>query len=185
MIRLPILINAAVCSACGGECCKRMPGLASPVDFPDLAVLEAGLRSGRWTFDQWDGDPADCGDDALPRVLLPRPAIVGQEAKPHHAPWRGGPCTFHSEAGCEMKHEARPIQCRELVPSMTRDCRGGPDKIDLALLWRPFVGELEAMLVRVSDHLQVALSPGPSERSMTARKLIAAAAGERPPVSAP
>jgi len=112
LTRLPILgrpmVNAAACAACGGACCKNYPGHAGPEDFPDLGRLEALLVAGRWTLDEWIGDPLwkvlsrrrrRHGTPApryVARVLLPRPAIRGHEGKPYHAP---GAC----RTGCRSR----------------------------------------------------------------------------------
>ncbi len=85
----------------------------------------------------------------MDRVLYPRPAIQGHERKPHHEAW-GGPCTFHTPGGCSLKYEARPVQCRELVPgSEEAGCISDLEKRDVALLWRPYAAELEAILARI------------------------------------
>ncbi len=174
MTRLPILgrpmVNAAACAACGGACCKNYPGHAGPEDFPDLGRLEALLVAGRWTLDEWIGDPLwkvlsrrrrRHGTPApryVARVLLPRPAIRGHEGKPYHAPGacRTG-CTFHSAAGCELTFAARPEQCRVLPPDPEPDvdrkvCSGPEWSSDksMALRWRSRTAELEAMLERIS-----------------------------------
>lgn len=156
---LPIVDNQNLgrCGPCGGECCKRMPGYAAPEDTPDLAELGRLVLSGRWTFDQWDGDPHEETDEVpglddlpIPRVLLPRPAIKGHEGKPRHATWGGGTCTLHGPAGCLLTFERRPVQCRALVPgTQGKDCKGGPSKLDLALAWRPRAADLEEVLAWV------------------------------------
>lgn len=145
--RLPI-VNAARCSACGGECCKRMPSSAMPADFPDLALLEDAIRSGRWTFDCWDGDTEVDGE--LDRVLYPRPAIGTKMGNPlDDASW-GGTCTFHSSIGCELEYHARPTECRELVPGeVGAGCHSKMSKYTTAMAWRPQAAKLEAILTRV------------------------------------
>lgn len=154
MTRLPI-VDAARCSACGGECCKRMPGSATPADFPDLDKLETLVRSGYWTLDCWDGDPAfdeeSEGVEWLDRVLYPRPAIKGYGGQAHHAAW-GGACVFLSSAGCAMSYEDRPEQCRELVPGPQEAGCSLDERLSkqaVALMWRPQAAALEAILARV------------------------------------
>jgi hypothetical protein len=57
--------NPAICAPCGGQCCKHMPGAASPEDFgaPDREAMRDRLRtafdSGLWAIDWWEGDPRD------------------------------------------------------------------------------------------------------------------------------
>lgn len=153
-VRLPI-IDAARCSSCGGECCKRMPGSATPADFPDLVVLEEAIRGGRWTLDCWDGDVEPGGD--LHRVLYPRPAIKGYTHNAMHAAW-GGPCTFHGPNGCALEYAARPEQCRELVPgSEEAGCHSELTKEAVALMWRPHAAALEEMLARIDGERRIDL----------------------------
>lgn len=142
---LPV-INAALCSACGGRCCKSMPGAAMPEDFTDLQVLEAAISTGRWTLDWVRGDIVYPYE--LERVLYPRPAIDGHEGVPSHHGY-GGQCTFLGAAGCELDYERRPVECRELDPGLL-NCEGTRWKEDFAAAWRPFAAELEDMLTRLT-----------------------------------
>ena len=151
---LPVLTNedAKTCGACGGKCCKGMPGILAPEDVgaPDRDVMRARLvemlSSGRYAIDWWEGDPrrkAERGDDDyLGSVDYVRPAVKGYEGQLEHPSW-GGECTFLRPDGCSMSFAERPHNCRELVPSAEwarNGCKltGDLDKRAYVLMWLPY-----------------------------------------------
>lgn len=143
--------NFDICGACGGICCKALPGCTYPEDFglPATDRLAAALSSGRWAIDWWEGDPRP-EMHALDRAHFVRPAIKGSELRIRH-PAYYGECTFLGATGCELAPDARPRQCRYLEPAADGDCvphAGG--KREAALAWLPCA---EA-LARVEDQIK-------------------------------
>src|SRR5688500_5956126 len=57
-VGLPIANNEdlATCRACGGKCCKTLPGAYLPDQLTD-DELASGLATGRLVLAWWDGDP--------------------------------------------------------------------------------------------------------------------------------
>lgn len=151
--------DAKICGPCAGECCKAAPGIALPEDFgaPNTAHLffrlAAALRTGRWTLDQWEGDPRDGFEDGVPGQLdgapFVRPAIVGREGQLLHRPWLLGPCTFLTPAGCSMEFEQRPHECRSLVPTVGLRCTSHDKhrgRQDYAIAWVPYIAVVKSVI---------------------------------------
>lgn len=151
--------NPAVCTACGGRCCKRYPGAAFPEDFkPDvLAGVQAALETGSWAIDWWEGDPCE-GKNELTQAFFVRPAVQG--CKKVFDPTWGDPCTFLGDKGCALPAGERPRGCRMLEPVATVSelalgkCKihGLPDpKREAAVAWLPYNEQLEEVGCRVSE----------------------------------
>lgn len=135
------------CKECGGKCCARMPGTASPEDFgaPDRDVMAYRIadvmHSGRWALDCWDGYDGD--GDLNGDVYYLRPATVGSEGHAVDRSW-GDACTFLTDDGCAI-YPSRPYGCRDLVPgppcyvaTEQGSKRGG------AMMWLPYQDILRA-----------------------------------------
>lgn len=128
---LPILTApvpaTAQCSGCG-KCCKAAPGLFVPEDFGnDLSRMREAIAAGRVAIDWWEGE----------RVYYLRPATKDGVGYVFHASW-GGTCNHLGDAGCGLTYEARPRQCRGLVPGEpgVRNCtEPGADKRDFVAQW--------------------------------------------------
>jgi hypothetical protein len=129
--------NPELCKACGGECCRYLPGAAMPEDFGlpgEATSLLAALASGRWTIDWWEGDPRP-GEDSLSHAYFVRPATKGNEGERYDPSW-GGVCTFLSTDGCELPPEARPALCRFLEPRADGNCiKHGVTKQEASIAW--------------------------------------------------
>lgn len=165
--RLPIFqeetvfVNAFLCTACGGQCCKDTPGASSPSDFLDedgdldeLTIFEM-LSSGDWVLAFWDGDPREKqwgerrerGLDRVSIVYYPRPAFVKKSDEgllERRYQWDLGGCVFLTEQGCKFSFSERPYGCRTLVPdwdleSNLPSCKhdGLGDNQRAALEWLP------------------------------------------------
>lgn len=151
--------NAALCAECGGVCCKHLPGACMPADFDMPAGIDklvAAIKSGRYCFDQWEGDPrvkpSGPGMCDAPYV---RPAVKGQEGKVRDFTW-GGACTFHTPNGCTLQYNMRPTACRELVPlgkgkrcglsEAYRKAGYSNDKQVSAVAWLDFGAELAKVM---------------------------------------
>lgn len=153
-------VEAEMCSACKGACCKHMPGSAHPDDFEGLregthearvAIIVALIATGKWTLDWFEGDATQPYDKwhstERKQSYYIRPAIKGYEGRPYHAGWRGR-CTFLTETGCSFAHDERPTECRSLKPSkpFPQSCDGPHDKQTTAQAWLPFEAEIKEAL---------------------------------------
>lgn len=151
--------NREICAACGGRCCKTLPGETWPEQWgaPDQDKMIEQLRDAfvarRYAVDWWEGDPDE--RDECTRGLYIRPAIKGVRCL-EHASW-GGECVMLRENGCELSAEQRPITCCLLVPNAddTRQCdlrsddlavndEGG--KLTAAKKWKPYHDVIERAL---------------------------------------
>jgi Fe-S-cluster containining protein len=162
-VSLPIVRDSFerpdLCGPCGGACCARAPGEGFPEDFgaPDRDVVRNRLldrfRSGRWSFDWWEGDPRDDGGgDALSLSYYPRPSTIKKVGAVTDPSW-GGACTFLGEKGC-TDFENRPTGCRSLQPmppdkpgATHGECRtvyGG--KREAAIAWIPYQDIIEDII---------------------------------------
>ena len=110
-----------LCAACGGKCCKGMPGSAFPSDFGELLLdaLVEKFQSGLWVIDWWEGDPRGKGY-RMAQSYFVRPAIKGANAL-FHPSW-GGECIFLSEDGCTLPSDERPLGCKRLEPGGHSPC---------------------------------------------------------------
>lgn len=149
--------NAAICTACGGACCKNLPGEVLPGDLsptldPYEVIVEAHnlLESGLYTFDWYERFIPEGGniDNAFSseRGYYLRPVTVGMEDS-WRDPSHGGRCTLLHDEGCELTEEDRPSGCRSLIPQepLARKRAGGchpaegyTGKRSAAQAWFPF-----------------------------------------------
>ena len=120
---LPMYVDAATCTECGGSCCKNFPGILAPGDLgPEegrAAAILSLLESGRYVADIRDSD----GDITVYHL---RPAQKGKEGRLLHdtsgpvfflsISQHSGECTFLGPSGCELDAGARPYACRTLRP---------------------------------------------------------------------
>ena len=148
MRSLPVVGNneSSNCAPCGGKCCTNSPGIAHPNDFgaPDKTKMRAELRkrldSGLWAIDWWEGDPRR-GKSRVSSAEFVRPAEAGHEGRRRHGSW-GGRCALLTDKGCSLTFEARPFQCRDLVPAkvLGNACEQASkiDKQALAVAWMPY-----------------------------------------------
>ncbi|MHB8634698.1 MAG: hypothetical protein ACYDBQ_12190 [Thermoplasmatota archaeon] len=127
---LPIADNEdrATCRACGGRCCKTLPGAYLPGQLTPQEVQD-GLASGDLALAWWDGDPrpeaqcfdVDCpgcprcqGPDRLRRAYYLRPRHSGSSPGPFD---RGanGVCRLLGPEGCTLPFQRRPAGCQNLL----------------------------------------------------------------------
>ena len=142
MRSLPVLTTLVLatpqCDGCG-RCCKASPGLFVPEDFgSDLERMREAVSAGRVSIDWWEGDG---------EIYYLRPATKDGVGEVFHPSW-GGACNHLSDAGCGLTYEARPRQCRGLVPGEpgVRDCiEPGADKRDFVAQWEEWSERVEAM----------------------------------------
>lgn len=128
-----------VCAACGGQCCKTMPGTAMPDDFgsPDELrdKLREALATGNWAVDWWEGDPTG-GDRGCSYYVRPATKDKAGGGWILDASW-GGRCVFHTSNGCSI-FETRPSGCRGVKPSKDGCTVEHSSKKDSAIAWYPY-----------------------------------------------
>lgn len=108
--------NKKLCSNCGGECCKNMPGAYFPEDFDEkninkeiIEIIKTGKIAIDWIEDTWDG--------TLKYYFL-RPKIKGEKKLFHRIYGGEGNCIFSTKNGCKLRPENRPHNCRYLEPKL-------------------------------------------------------------------
>lgn len=160
-----VIINnedADTCKKCGGECCKRMPGIYHPSQFgPNLEGVEELLRSRKAAIDWWEG-PLE-GYEETSYYLRPatkyKPGSFRSVGHPFDASW-GGECVLLTPNGCPLPFADRPWGCQALKPNpdVLKDdnarCSndsGVPDKRLMALAWQPFAVRLAEIGRKVDD----------------------------------
>lgn len=119
-----------ICKKCGGDCCKRYPGITDPKDFKDEKSMREAIASGLFCMDMWEGE-----FEGTYNVLYIRPSIKEHEGDILDRSW-GGPCTFLTGAGCLLSHDSRPRQCRELEPT-GQGCKQHHKKESAVRTWVP------------------------------------------------
>ena len=142
--------NKAICSECGGKCCKNGPGEIFPDDLgdnPDAVMAKAMemVKTGDYCFDWWEGDPT--GGD-LNQVFYLRAAVVTHRRIAFHPGW-GGPCVFLGEGGCRLPHDERPTSCRDLEPREDECIMHGGSKPGCAIAWIPYQDRISAFEAEV------------------------------------
>lgn len=139
--------NKKICSECGGNCCKSMPGSCYPSDFGlpgNFDKLNKALESGRYCIDWWDGDPRE---DEIEfedyECYYVRPATKDKIGIRHDPSW-GGECNFLKENGCELESEGRPLNCQKLEPVEGGKCvlHDNVCKQDAVIAWLPYADKL-------------------------------------------
>lgn len=130
----------ALCSACGGKCCRDASGEAFPSDFaPDMeAALVAAFRSGEWVIDWWEGDPRPGVHEwGVSYYVRPR---TDRDRSGLYCPGWSGRCVFHTDTGCRLPYAKRPTSCRELIPGESDTCTmsEGAGKQAAAVAWLPY-----------------------------------------------
>ena len=142
--------NAALCTTCGGKCCKRMPGEMIPEDvcrmYPSATLhgsVNAALASGKIVVDWWEGDPRDISYDAedyMDRCGYLRPRAYTDDPLSVKCGSWGGSCNFLGVEGCELSPEMRPLSCSLLEPQEDGSClmHDGGGKKAAALAWLPY-----------------------------------------------
>jgi hypothetical protein len=130
-VALPIVDNEdpATCRACGGKCCKTLPGAYLPGQLTESQLRE-GIARGTLVLAWWDGDPrpelncfdADCGG-TCPRCSDPRRLRRAYYVRPRNTNSRPGPydpstlgqCVLLGPAGCTLSFAERPSGCQNLL----------------------------------------------------------------------
>ena len=141
--------SPSLCKKCGGRCCKRMPGIASPEDINCKGGIKTVLESGKWAIDWYEGDPRPGG--RLNQVYYLRPRIRGFNHLYHPAWADAGECIFLRENGCFLSPDDRPLECRDLVPKENYDCQAHYTKKELAMLWIKYQKKITATARTITE----------------------------------
>lgn len=122
--------NFAICSSCGGVCCKRAAGIYHPEQVKD--ILE--------NIDTFDGfgktHQIDCWS-GNPDIFWLRPVHTNSVGKIRDDSW-GGQCVNLTDNGCTLSFDERPLQCQKLEVDTNRNCSVGMSKKDMEELWQPY-----------------------------------------------
>lgn len=150
-------VNAEMCSACGGDCCKYYAGFVSPHDIAEPFEQNlAAMLASDYCIDPWEGDLDGPGE--LSQILMVRPRHTNAPDELFDSSW-GGVCSMLTDKGCKLSYENRPKVCRELVPnyefrSKQHKCVG-MSKHDSAKEWRPFQDKVKAALAKMGVLIEV------------------------------
>lgn len=119
--------NLGTCAACGGVCCKTMPGSYLPKQLTDEQVHHL-LVTGQAAIDWWEGDPRP-DKNKLVRANYLRAATKKAAGKIFDPSW-GGECVHLTNSGCALTFEARPWACQTLIPNPDKpgECKLGKHK---------------------------------------------------------
>lgn len=144
--------SEAICKACGGNCCKCIPGIYSPEDIEKIpfAQLIDMMLNGKIAVDWWEGDIRDIdeeSDDYLAQIYYFRPPTLKHRFL--YDPSWGAPCLYLLPDGCALPYEQRPEQCRMLEPklkdpnvnhifSTNIKCEQHLDKVGVITAWLPY-----------------------------------------------
>lgn len=96
----------SICSECGGECCKNSPGIY----YPSQVDLTNGLPE-NCIIDYWY-----MYDEEDIYFLRPQTTIEQELSKMLSGFSRLGVCVYHTNKGCSLNKQERPIQCVKLKP---------------------------------------------------------------------
>lgn len=113
-----------ICKKCGGNCCKRMPGIYYPKDFGNTEKeifdnLKKAFRKGYTAVDWWDNYEDENGNEFDAYFIRPKTKDKWEVIKD---PSWGGECIYLAENGCRLKYEDRPTVCRLLEPKSDGKC---------------------------------------------------------------
>lgn len=138
--------NKEICSKCGGQCCKSMPGIFSPDDFEEVSIntLLPLLKTGKYTFES-QFFKNKC-------VYFLRPSVRNFEGcirSGRSSFYTSGSCTFLTDLGCELSAEKRPYECKNLEPNNNKDqkCKfHGINNDKTILKWNKYQDLIEEIL---------------------------------------
>ena len=130
--------NHSICSACKGACCKGFPGIYSPLDIKGDMLSWFRENVHNITFDDWVGTFEHNGTSVEDPLFLRPKAKSEHSLQIRNGLW-SGECRLLTDEGCSLSFEDRPTQCRELKPSVDRNCIiYGKSKKDLIFEWLPY-----------------------------------------------
>jgi hypothetical protein len=142
-INLPVFkSNPEVCGECGGKCCQNLPGAAHPEQFgaPDKNIMlnniVKALKSGRWVLDYYTFGLDSSKIENIVDIKYMRPKTP-DDRQFLSSNWPRGKCTFHTDKGCELTDEERPIECKTLEPGI-KECKQHGKRKDIANEWKPY-----------------------------------------------
>ena len=114
----PENVNSAICSECGGECCKRCGCEFSPNDFQEISYefLKKEIEKGFITIEFIDGgDLYELLDGVLILRMRNKNSPIVDSVK------KKTPCILFTENGCKLDYEHRPTGGKLLRPTTKKD----------------------------------------------------------------
>ena len=132
MKELPIIQNnesISTCSTCGGTCCKSYAGWYHPEQVLDI------LKEYKKSSSLPDNVKIDAYD-ASPDIYVLRPTHTNSPSGNYDLSW-GGICVNHSDKGCSLTFDERPLQCQTLEVEKTFKCKG-TSKFTMAEYWKEY-----------------------------------------------
>lgn len=147
--------DSVTCSSCGGHCCRWSPGIFEPSQLikegqDPKEAIRALLKTGDYVIDRKDymTDPEAIICD-LGSVLVVQPKTE-HAAKSSWTASRDnfGRCNFHTDAGCTLSYEGRPLECQMLVPHPQQKCHYSESwnvDVSIKIPWLKYQKELQAL----------------------------------------
>ena len=134
-----------ICSACGGKCCKAIPGCYMPDDFadPKKDSIKAAIDSGKVAIDCWEGDPTG-GKREFAYFLRPPTIEISNLLDKS---W-GAACKFVDTSGCTLPIDDKPTGCKLLEPHIgqgTCQSHGGSMR-DASIAWLPYTDLIDSFI---------------------------------------
>ena len=132
--------NHAICSACGGTCCKHYAGCVYPDQFPNITKeLLTDLILDGYCFDCWKGNPTDAPEYENKTAYFLRPKHKDRPYDIMDRSW-GGECSFLINDRCKLPFDKRPLMCQALKPKEGKECKCPDDigKRTAAIAWLPY-----------------------------------------------
>lgn len=133
--------NIELCKKCGGECCKRIPGIYYPEDFGKTKEeifnnLKKAFEEGYTAIDWWDNYEDENGYEFDAYFIRPK---TKNKLNVIRDPSWGGECIFLTDNGCKLKYENRPTVCRMLEPNIEGKCKNHSlSKLKIVGRWLPY-----------------------------------------------
>lgn len=126
--------NSEKCSACGGKCCKRMPGFYVPDNFKPEQLTKDGIidliKNQKITIDAYEDE-----DYSLYPFLRPRASTDKCYGNLSY----GGTCLHLTATGCDLDFEHRPYGCRLLDPNACATEQSVINKEQISEYWLDYV----------------------------------------------
>lgn len=139
--------NKAVCTECGGRCCKRMGCEVLPEDViawygaVTIDVLRSMLRSGDFSIDWYERFRSKSYGTTNGYYIRAR-NVGAPVVDPAYA---GHVCAALTPTGCKFDFEHRPTGGRALIPHAKGNCTSPYTKLVVANAWDKYHKLLEKL----------------------------------------
>lgn len=147
--------NPELCAKCGGVCCKSCGCHFSPDDFVDISFegLKKELEKGYISIDLIDGEMIN--RDGFFYILR----IRNRDAKIVDLTYVRSPCVLHTENGCKLSYDKRPMGGKLLIPVVysnllgqrVTDCHSAYTIEDCCMEWKPYQKVLSELVHYFKD----------------------------------